>query len=352
VNSYRVFALPHLLALGRDGDARAAAREFIVRTLKLNNANSTEYLVAGTLTSLETLVKAKPDTAGRVQAMKEYLTNAAAKNSPDPSTGDRRTADVQLMNVTAGSLTWGATIAGFQNGRDHVSVQWYYRDPGKVAWTGLPTPSGSYTELPPDGSLGPEGYGRHDYFLARSGQCLHDGSYRVEIYINGKLAGTKDSDFTPGSLQGHRWLDVGVAACAPQDWTPTANALTGFENGYVSPGKDAGVLVFSFQDAAFGGSSDPHVNSSKYLALTMGAFAKQFPSPPKFEQTPSGQSFITLDGANTQFFSYPGGLVEVGAGVRKDDGSVLVGIVYGPRSSFDTPASVSSVLYSSLDLAL
>ena len=130
------------------------------------------------------------------------------------------------------------------------------------------------------------------------------------------------------------------------------NALTGFENGYVSPGKDAGVLVFSFQDAAFGGSSDPHVNSSKYLALTMGAFAKQFPSPPKFEQTPSGQSFITLDGANTQFFRYPGGLVEVGAGVRKDDGSVLVRIVYGPRSSFDTPASISSVLYSSLDLAL
>jgi tetratricopeptide (TPR) repeat protein len=337
-----------LVALGQDREARAAARESMVRLFKLHNSVYTEFGVGGTLTSLETLLKAKPDTAGRVQAMKEYLANAAVYESPDPPEGDPRTADNVQINVNAGSLNWSARIPGLQQDRDHVSVQWYYRDPDKVAWTVLPAASGGYTKLPPATFRGADGYGQRSPFLSASGDCLHDGSYRVEIYINGKLAGSTEKDFTLGSLKGHRLLDVGVAGCIPEDWKHIAKAVRGFENGFASRDGSAGALFFRYQDVAVGGSSDPHVNSSKYLSLTMDAFKDQFPSAPRFEQTPSYQFFMTLDGSDIQFFSYPGGRVQVGAGVNKIDGSVLVGIVYGPPDSFTTLTSTSAAIFSSL----
>jgi tetratricopeptide (TPR) repeat protein len=337
-----------LIALGQDSDARAAARDAMVRLFKLNNAVFTEFGVGDTMTSLETLLKAKPDTAGRVQAMKEYLTSAAANQTPDPTGGDSRSANDVQINVNAGSLDWSAKVPGFRQKDDHVSVQWYYRDPDKVAWTALPAASGSYTELPTVNFRGADGYGQRNPFLSASGQCLQDGSYRVEIYINGKLAGSTEKDFTLGSMKGHRLLDVGAAACLPGDWTTTSKSVRGFENGFVSPKGDAGLLVFRYQDVAVGGSADPHANSSKYLALTMAAFKDQFPSPPQFEQTPSGQSFLTLAGTSVQFFSFPGGRVQAGAGVSTVDGSVLVGIVYGPPSSFTSLTSTSAVVYNSL----
>jgi hypothetical protein len=336
-----------LLAVGRDSDARAAYRESIVRLLKLHNAVFSEFGVAESLNSLETLVKAKPETAGRVQKMKEYLTNAAAQESPDPSTGPSRTAAAVGISVNAGSLDWHASIAGFQHGSDHVSVQWYYRDPAGIAWAPLPAASGSYTELPPFSSLGADGYGQRNAFLGASGDCLHDGTYRVEIYINGKFGGKVEREFKLGDLKGHLFLDVGAATCVPTDWKQTTYAVRGFENGYTSPSKDAGMFVFRYQDAKVGGSASALTNSSNYLALTMAAFNDHFPAPPVFERISPSLFFQNLDGPTVQYYTYPGGTVQVGAGVKQADGSVLVGVVYGPSSSFEAGGS-SPAIFDSL----
>lgn len=67
---------------------------------------------------------------------------------------------------------------------------------------------------------GDDGYFDTEHFLQNSRQCLPSGDYKVEIFINGRLAASKvEEDVDTGDLVAAYVLDVGAGFCVPRDWS-------------------------------------------------------------------------------------------------------------------------------------
>ena len=336
---------------GQVESARAAYHEAVDHTVYSNVATKTpsrntgrqEDLVTGALTDLTLLADHRSDLSAQVTEMKQLVVDGVQRPTGGPS--KQLNVGALKLLVFPGELWWEGTVPGLDLNGDTVSTQWYHQDPQRLGWSGIPAVSGALAPV----ALGsnPNDYILKTKYLTSTNRCLDPGRYRVEVYIDGRLAGQVEADATFGGLEAATLRDLGVAVCNPAGWIVLAESSNpdlaklvqlGFDAGYVSADNSRGVYLFRYQNPGQKGSSADVLASSLRVG-TMSAFASLFPAAPQLSQASIVTGFLGLDGGAADRYTYSGGEAVVGSGVPKD-GSVIVCVVFGPTDFMENGAGI------------
>lgn len=323
-----------LLAMGRAEEARASYREgarhtiyadVAERTLRQNPGTESEW-VAGALTDLELLISELPDLADEALAMKELVVGSVSRQQIGVGEATVETTGV-TVDTFSSKVQWQAPLPGFDPERDAVSAQWYRRT--AEGWVGLPEASGTVGPMEQEGAWFAQSVTLPVTFPPR---CLEDGTYRVELYVNGHLAGTGESEHRFGALTPTVADDVNVGLCRPAAWQRYDGEVPGLIEGSVAADGSEGVYVFRLQPPTRE-EEDPVAESRGWLRAMIDSFQDIFPAPPTFDREASEQFFLALEGPVVHWYTYEGGSVIAGAGLARD-GAVILAAIFGPEERF------------------
>ncbi len=219
---------------------------------------------------------------------------------------------------------------GFDPRRDRLYAVWYHRS--ESHWQEVPSVSGP-VEANSRSGLSRDNRGRLFSIRGSTSQCLPSGPYRVELYVNGVMAGQATQTSTVGDLVNLRLPNMLFGACRPPSWQRTPNRRPGLIEGYVSPAHDAALLIL---DASAGAPTDRA--SGPVLHQALQVFHSVLPAGLS-HRTATGNEFAGgLCRELVEEYTYPGG--ELVAGIGRDAlNREIVGVVYGPLTAFSAPAS-------------
>jgi len=349
-----------LLALGRKNEALQAYEGAIRRTIyvdvrrrnKRDDIIAEESFVAGALTDLEILKRYRGKRYARViaEVKRRIVAPISALTAPPGDEGtaapqSRRAAQnkgafgkVELeLTPALAEVRWLSPFdrTSFDPAKDRLNIQWYRLDPKGLGWSVLEQISGNVLE---DGVLAntDRQYFVRQYFtqLTRPTMCLPDGTYRAEVYMNGRPVASAQKRVRFGNLKAAVARDVSVAFCYPPSWKPAPENLPGLIYGYARPDGKQGAYVLSISSRVVGGKAD-EARSKEVLDAAMEGFAELFPARPR----PAGDSpeatFMGLEGEFVRTYRYKGGYVLAGAGTT-EDGEIVVGAVFGPPDFYQS----------------
>jgi hypothetical protein len=152
--------------------------------------------------------------------------------------------DLQLI-TTAHGFGWQTPQLNLDRKRDVLSVLWYAYNPEWETWRVLPLISGRADWKLEQGMVSDSTWVLTDE--ARS--CVVDGTYRVELYVNGGLAGTQDVSTHHGKFLPVVFPTQNLAMCYPQSWRSweaNYSDTSAFVKGYVSDAGSSGIFLFSY----------------------------------------------------------------------------------------------------------
>jgi hypothetical protein len=343
-----------LLAEGNIPEAEGAYTDAMKSVLYLhagstqlrNAAPFQQVWVSGALSDLEAVQTAKPSLADEVAKLKAFVVGSFAAQQPVGPSGDATFAGVQVQ-LTPTTLFWvTSSNSGYDPSTDKLSAEWYFRENGS-AWVGMPEVSGV---VDPTTEPGVPGYsGRNLVSQSIPPRCLGTAEYRVELYVDGHLAGTAESPAQFGTLVPFTDRSVNLEVCHPTDWTLSDSSLPGFRDGLQSADKSQGVWLFRYNLTTLPASvqGEAPAQIAQQLLTTSAQGAGLFPSAPAAQGPVQHQPFQGLDGSTEQVFSYSGGgAVEGLAGVDTKDKAVFVAFVYGPQSQFQSSGASQGGLVS------
>ncbi|HXJ63141.1 MAG TPA: hypothetical protein VNN79_05260, partial [Actinomycetota bacterium] len=256
-----------------------------------------------------------------------------AAQQPVGPGGDASFDGVQVQ-LTPTTLFWlTSSNTGYDPSTDKLSAEWYFRE-GDSAWVGMPEVSGV---VDPTSEPGAPGFsGRNLVSQSIPPRCLGTADYRVELYVNGHLAGSAESTANFGTLVPFTDRSVNLEVCHPADWKLSNSSLTGFRDGLQNADKSQGVWLFRYNMTTLPSDVQqlPAAEVADRLLTTSAAASGLFPGTVTAGQA-QHQPFQGLDGSTERVFSYPGGgVVEGLAGIDQNDKAVFVAFVYGPKSEF------------------
>jgi tetratricopeptide (TPR) repeat protein len=330
-----------LVALERFDEAAAAYRDGVERVIfidgdpqrRRDEVWQEQLWLAGALTDLEVVGRHRPELVERVRGFKEWLVGRIAAGTLDEPATSSVSVDGLALDVYASKVQWQATLAGYDAARDVVSVQWYRAAPDSDEWAVVPELSNSGAPfLAADGR-----HGVQTFYLGAFNPptCLSVGTYRAEVYVNGRLLATEQVTPVFGELTAAAPRDITVALCRPADWQPIEDPLPGLVQGFTGAAGDRGIYVMrlamprSFMDA------DELTTLIIDTALT--SFADRFPGTPTYLESDgtTDHDFIALERTAWRWYDYETGYVRVAAGLT-DDGAAVLAMLYGPYDWFDT----------------
>ena len=312
------------------------------KTLSQRTA-SAEPIIAAALTDLSLIETVRPGLSARTEEVSQQLVAAGETGLPTP-TGDKAAAGppaVTLRGISAQPDPGHALYSiskpgGFDPAKDVVSVQWEYKDPLHGEWAVLPELSGP---VRPGGMVGDSSFyssNNPSYVSASSpATCLPAGNYRVEIYVNGQLAGSATAKGSWPELHAVRFSDVDGAICVPAGWASAGDVGAGTA-GYAAKDFSSGVFLLGIpkQAAAALASSQPDLAS--LMSLLPDNFKSILPGLTKDDKPSSTPFFMSSDNGQLQHWSYRKGIVLTGVGTSSN-GQVYVGMTWGPDTNV-TPA--------------
>ncbi|HWH10314.1 MAG TPA: hypothetical protein VG165_04250 [Solirubrobacteraceae bacterium] len=344
-----------LLGLGDLRDAAVAYRTGIADAGRgrLSPAER-ERVVAGALTGLDLLGQgADRRVAGEVAHFKALVVGLGA-----PVAGAARSRGIGGVSITVNPGTVGLTITGPAKltAADQVSAQWYYEAPGATGWSVVPAISGPVS-LAGD-SRGRLGLSRSFLAVTTKGSasgCLQPGGYRLELYVDGRLAGQAETRLGLPALRPAFDREMNVAVCLPPGWAPI-DRVPGIPFGLAefpaqiaawrSPDGSQGAVMmrvngqFSLADA--GGNESAGTTASvavKAVRLWGGVFPAS-PVPSRY-WTPGSLSIGFAKGPGiSRTFAYgvagrppsASGVIRAQAAFNRNDLAVVVAS-FGPRSA-------------------
>ncbi len=348
---YRYNLAVALCAAGRFDEARGAYQDAVIATIYLDPAKGLlrqepfieEQWLAGALTDLEIVRRYQADlerVTGRlgyedqIRAFKEQIVGRVTAERPDLPQGSPAVFANITLQIFPAELQWEGSVENYDAARDSISAQWYHNDPDGHGWAVIPEVS--LTETP-----GVEADGRLFQLTQYTGRvlppdCLPPGSYRVELYVNGRLAAEAASTADFGEFDAFMARDLTMAFCRPTDWVRREDRLPGLIDGYQSP--DGNYGAYAARYSLPGSLREIDDVAAQIEDLTLTSFADWFPGSPVYDEE-SGTTenyFMGLDRRAWRWYDYGSGYVRVGAGVTQD-GAVLIGMVYGPYEWFDGP---------------
>lgn len=347
------------------------------KTLR-NDPAIEEQEVAGALTPLDLLAHDHPNLASQVTSIKELIVNGVDRNQAAP--GQAAKAKITQLSVFPGELQWSAQIDGIDITKANVSTEWWFQSPQKLGWSVISAMSGpsavatQTTVQTNDNTVYQDtcsGCSADDYFLINSSlktmnECLQQGTYRVELYINGHLAASGSSDQSYPGMQAEAMQDLAVDFCHPTSWKQTTSSSSldvqpGFSNLFTSSDGTSGAYFVRFQNP---GVTPSDTDASSQAQAFRDEVLKFFSSSvlPSDAGTPvidcgttsngtaslpwgpnvdsscnrTDAFFLGLKGANEAWYTYNGGILHIGSGFASD-GAVLVAFSFGPNSQW-TPS--------------
>jgi tetratricopeptide (TPR) repeat protein len=317
-----------LLTAGRVDDALAAYQAGIAVSTATSADGAPVFgevarwdVASGALTDLELIGAAKRDDATIAAAIERIRTLIVAGLGDPITNTDPATQPVVsdlTLNALPSQLWWEARIEGLDAGRDAVSVVWSYEDPALpgrhvlASHTG-PLRLGQSTNaggLYVDGEA-PAYWASRSYLLGSiPHQCLPDGSYRVELFINGRLAAepvTRDLD--EPELTTVSRPDMGLLFCRPADWV-VGDQEDGARVSFRSADGSVGMTAYRiFRPIA--GEDDP-AQSTQVMGELMAAWPGQ---PRSLTSDPIPDYLMGLADTYVQWYDGPRGRVKLTAGV-------------------------------------
>src|SRR6266542_666851 len=345
-----------LLAQGDTDGAAAAYTDAMARVLYLqgdpsqprNSPPFEQPWVSGALSDLEALLAAKPDAAADMNRFKEYVVASFAAGQPAGPSGDASFTGVQaqLTPTTLFWLTGGNT--GYDPNSQTLSAEWYFRQSGS-AWVAMPEVSGVVD--PRVETTAPQYSGRNLVSSSIPARCLKTEQYRVELYVNGHLAGQAETQAQFGALVPFTDRSVNLEVCHPADWTLADSTLPGFRDALHNADGTQGVVLFRYNLTTLPANLqqlDPSVLTDRLLSATVRSNPDLFPAQASPAGDATHQSFQGLEGSTERLFAYDGGVAEGQAGIDAKDQAVFVTFVYGPQEAFNAPGAAQGGLVSVL----
>ena len=354
------------LALGRPREAEAAYRAAAGLIARTTASRLSEQLIAGALTGLDLLAaQAGSRAATSTQALKDLV--AAPRHL-----GAAARIGAVGIRVNPGGVTVTITgQTGLRPGGGQVAAQWYYDDPAAGGWSVVPAISGPLGLAQPI----PGGYEDTRSFLASSikgaaSGCLPPGRYRLELYVDGRLAWRGASQLGGPSLTPVFNREMNVAACLPGDWRRTTripgvpfrlDATPALIAGWTSPDHTEGVLFTRLNGQFRAGQArglEPRSAAAQVAVKAIRLWARAF--PPRLRASPYWTpaslpiGFSRNQGVR-RTFSYSGGAPPAsGGGVVRAEGQfnnndlAVVIAAWGPRPA----AALSQTILGSVTAAL
>jgi tetratricopeptide (TPR) repeat protein len=325
------------LALGRSGataEYRTAEHTLLAPNVPLEEA------IAPAMTDLSLIEATRPRLASAVAAARLQLISVGDL-AGTTATGKAPSGShvVHFGAVQAqpdpGHALWTATNVGtYDPTKDVLNVQWQYRDPVHGEWAVLPELSG------PVSAGGLLSYGANGIasnnasYVSNSSPatCLPPGMYKVDIYVDGLLAGTATTRATWPALQAVRFNDVDGAICVPSGWQPFGGGPG--RDGYDEPNGSTGALILSIPKAATGGLSSNAAGLVTVMQATLQGFSGSsgvLPGISPAAKPTSTQFFMSTGNGQSQQWNYKHGYVLSGIGTSTD-GQIYVGITWGPTT--------------------
>jgi hypothetical protein len=325
-----------LLGAGDAEGARAAYRDAIARTLP-SSPPFQQGWVSGALSDLEALLTAKPDLKDEITREKEFVVGSiAAGHETEPAGAASFTGlQVQVLPTTVTWLSGGAT--GYDPQRNVLSAQWYTRT-GDNAWIGMPEVSGPVNaQLEP--SL-PRYSSRNITSSSIPPRCLGTGDYRVELYVDGHLAGEAETRVKYGSLQAFIDRALNLDACRPSTWRFSRFTLPGFRQGFVSDDGSRGLYLIRYDlsllPAKLRIRPTAQITES-LLESTVQSSQFLFPRKLTAESAVTHQPSMGLPGSSQRSFFAGSTLAYGQCAIDTGDKAAFVTIVFGPQLEFLPP---------------
>jgi len=305
------------------------------------NAESagTEQFVAGALTDLADIVTKTRRTNTRllhqIALAKEDLVDRMS-DSPSVYGNAVRVKGLSIYKIDVQPayaefiVDRGSTL---KPEKDQVNAQWYYRRSKRGIWAAFSGLSGP--TAPRQDSTGRWFVITPFQFGTYGPSCLPSGYYKLELYVNGRLAAT---DRVPvrvaDRLEPSAVQDMDVQICRPSTWVRLPARIPGLADGYVTRDHRRGVLTFDVSAEADASRTGEHLGP--LLIKAVGQFYSFLPGG-LHSGALVGFPFL---GASTNSesvdFLYPGGELYAAIAVT-DSGRAVVGVVFGPRRMFVHP---------------
>lgn len=327
-----------------------AVEEYRVADAQLRNRGvNPEFIVAAALTDLSLIETQRPRLTARADALKEqivaqgetyydssgkpYETTPAGYTPAKGYTGHH----VELSGVKAEPDPGHALYVirnpgGFNPTYDLLSAQWEYLDPVHHEWAVLPEISGPVVS----GDLIAlrTGFASHNpSYVSRTSPatCLPPGRYRVQLFVNGHLAGTATASSNWLALRAVRFSEVDGAMCVPETYKPFPNLGAG-SDGYAAPGNGGGAFILSIPRAAVASIAGDPASLAGVMTATVHGFSSGsssvLPGLRPVGRTQVTAFFMSSDNGQQQDWAYNGGYVYSGVGTASN-GQIYIGIAWG-----------------------
>jgi hypothetical protein len=343
--TYFVLAEDDLAQGNRGADEEYRAAEAQLR----NRGVNPEFTVAAALTDLSLIETQRPALTTRADSLKAQIvaqgeTYYTPKGQPyhttpggfSPSTGYADRA-VQLSGLKAEPDPGHALYVighphGFDPIRDLLSAQWEYQDPLHGEWAVLPQISGPVSK---GGliSLSP-GYASDNpsYVSGTSpATCMPPGHYRVQLFVNGHLAGTAIAPSDWPALHAVRFSEVDGAVCVPEGWHAFPNLGAGAD-GYAAPDNSGGAFILSIPRAAAAAFAGNQPALAGVMTATVNGFSSGsgsiLPGLHTVGKTHTTAFFMSSGNGQQQDYAYNNGYVYSGVGTAPN-GQIYIGMAWG-----------------------
>jgi hypothetical protein len=292
-----------------------------------------EPIVASVLTDLALIRDRRPSTAREIDRLAAELVvtgstgSGTADNTQTPrGMSPRRPTLIKLhVNLDPGHPEFQIDKSrGLDPNKDRVSAQWYYRGAGIPFWTALSSVSGPVED---DVNFVSTPYYTSPAYLAGTTppQCLPQGTYRVDVYANGRFAGRAEAHTDWSGVKPIRLRDLGVGTCVEQQLRPLKQGIRSAVRVFLGPGGKTGMAVIALPPVLAAGSS-----VSSLARLAVHSFA---PGTGLFRRlkltSEASVNFMNLKSPEMQNWAYSGGNLVVGAG-RAPDGRAYVAMAWAP----------------------
>jgi tetratricopeptide (TPR) repeat protein len=321
------------LALGRDWRRRYR----LAGRLMERASQGLEY-VGGALTDLDALQRSHlwPGIAAAAREAKEEVVGAATSEvPPDADAGKKEGgASLRLVQLFVTPVAADVSFAArrFHPLQEGLFIAIYRRQ--ARGWQELQQLSGAVTDLAPsvDGR-----YGTVLHYASRT-SCLGSGTYKVELYVDGRLANVdgvaEETARLPQLTLAQTLSGMNVKLCAPagRDWRPISRRSVGLVDGFERPGRRrAGISVFDL-------SARPARDSR---ALALKRFSPPLPSgAEQVGPAAPGAPGEDLADASTTIYRYPRGAMALVVGTTPI-GRRLAIAVFGPPAFFTARPGMS-----------
>jgi tetratricopeptide (TPR) repeat protein len=337
-----------LLALDRSSEAEEAYALAVPKLIyvdaeqqKPRDPFDQEDVLAGALTDLELLHRETGSRhAAAIKQTKEQIVGGVAAGERRIPRSSAKLSDFEV-SVYSGQVSYAIhSEENFKPRRDQLSLQWYRHEPG-LGWSVIPEVSGPAGEPGEDFVRDPNGGFRYEavQYVERApiSACLQPGTYRLEAYLNGSLAGDTKIRTDHRALTPDLDRTIGVALCRPAAWRRRElPRLGGVASSWWSRDRKQGAVVLKLDRYQSGMPSPMDADALKTLDWAVRRFARLFPGRPRASEVNWNGSFAGLDTAIRRTYRLDGGRRAMLAGAGYDSEDVAwVGAVIGPASSVE-----------------